>query len=65
MIRDPLSRALAHVPTFTQPMPAPCDPVLLELVGANLREALASGSMGAQRRLGRVIGEYLTKEGEW
>ena len=38
----------------------PHDPVLLDLFGANLREALLSGSVDAELRLGRLIGEYLT-----
>ena len=35
------------------------DPVLLELCGENLREAILSGSVTAQFALGKAIAEYL------
>ena len=50
-----------------EPLPAPAplaDPVLLDLVGENLRAALVSGSVVAEFRLGQVIAEYLAAKAE-
>lgn len=67
--KDPLSSALAHLPVLSGGQQevgnggvpvVPRDPVLLDLLGDNIREALASGLVG-EWKLGQAVARVLTE----